>query len=108
MFRTVGKGVAATAIMTPILESAIVSCAMAAEDAPLNGVAGIDRVTVLTGKTYLRGWAGYGNPPSNVGPILAVWRSSASTAYRQNPANRCHLEGRNRDRERSRSPTPRR
>ena len=29
----------------------------------LKGVAGIDRVTILPGKTYLRGWAGYGDPP---------------------------------------------
>jgi len=28
-----------------------------------NAVAGIDRVTILGGKTYLRGWAGYGDPP---------------------------------------------
>src|SRR4029079_13806268 len=27
------------------------------------GVAGVDRVVVLPGKTYLRGWAGYGDPP---------------------------------------------
>lgn len=48
-------GTAATAaVMTPIVQSAIVSCVMAA-DAPLNGIAGIDRVTILPGKTYLRG-----------------------------------------------------
>ena len=34
-----------------------------ADETPLNAVAGIDRVTILTGKTYLRGWAGYGDPP---------------------------------------------
>jgi len=48
--------------LAPALQTAIVSCAMADEPA-LKGAAGIDRVTVLTGKTYLRGWAGYGNPP---------------------------------------------
>jgi hypothetical protein len=29
----------------------------------VNGIAGVDRVVVLPGKTYLRGWAGYGDPP---------------------------------------------
>ena len=59
-----GKTAAASMALAPLMQSAIVSCAAAAEDvAPLNGVAGIDRVTILPGKTYLRGWAGYGNPP---------------------------------------------
>src|SRR6266700_458792 len=49
--------------LAPLMQSAIVSCATAAEGTPLNGVAGIDRVTILPGKTYLRGWAGYGAPP---------------------------------------------
>jgi uncharacterized protein len=53
-----------TAAMTPLLQSVIVSCGMAAEGAALNGIAGVDRVAVLPGKTYLRGWAGYGNPPT--------------------------------------------
>ena len=47
----------------PILQTALASQAAAAEDAPLNAVAGGDRVTILPGKTYLRGWAGYGAPP---------------------------------------------
>jgi DUF1680 family protein len=52
--------------MTPLIQSAIVSCVSAAESG-LKGFAGIDRVTILPGKTYLRGWAGYGDPPqSNV------------------------------------------
>ena len=49
--------------LAPLMQSAIVSCANAADTPPLNGVAGIDRVTVLQGRTYLRGWAGYGDPP---------------------------------------------
>src|SRR6478609_1818977 len=51
-----------TAVMTPLLHSAFLSCVSAAETG-LKGVAGIDRVTILPGKTYLRGWAGYGDPP---------------------------------------------
>jgi DUF1680 family protein len=53
---------AKAAAVTPVLQTAIVSCARA-DEAPLNSVAGIDRVTILPGKTYLRGWAGYGDPP---------------------------------------------
>ena len=49
--------------MTPVVQTVIVSCAMAVDTAPLNSVAGVDRVTILPGKTYLRGWAGYGDPP---------------------------------------------
>lgn len=67
MFGTVGKAVTAVAI-TPVVQTAIVSCAMAADEAPLNAVAGIDRVTILPGKTYIRGWAGYGDPPSSARP----------------------------------------
>ena len=52
--------------LTPVMQPAIVSRAMAADEAALNGVAGIDRVAVLPGKTYLRGWAGYGDPPRPV------------------------------------------
>jgi DUF1680 family protein len=61
--REMFKKVGAASVAAPLMQSAIVSCAMAAEDAPLNGVAGVDRVAVLPGKTYLRGWAGYGDPP---------------------------------------------
>jgi DUF1680 family protein len=35
----------------------------APETVPLNVEAGPDRVVMLNGKTYLRGWAGYGNRP---------------------------------------------
>src|SRR5216110_3152557 len=62
MFGAVGKAVTAAA-MTPLIQTAIVSCAKAADEAPLNTVAGVDRVTILPGKTYIRGWAGYGEPP---------------------------------------------
>ena len=51
----------------PVLHTVILSCSQAADAPPVKGFAGVDRVTVLTGKTYLRGWAGYGDPPkSNV------------------------------------------
>jgi DUF1680 family protein len=58
---------ASTGLVPGVLQTAIVSAAMAQDAPQLKGLAGIDRVTVLTGKTYLRGWAGYGDPPqSNV------------------------------------------
>jgi hypothetical protein len=68
LFGAMGKATAASVALTSLFQSAIVSCAAAAEDAPLNGIAGIDRVTVLPGKTYLRGWAGYGDPPRPARP----------------------------------------
>ena len=64
---TVGKTAAAAAV-APVIQTAIVSGAMAADEAPLNAVAGVDRVTVLPGKTYLRGWIGYGDPPRTERP----------------------------------------
>lgn len=42
----------------PLLQTAILSAGPT-----LNAAAGVDRVTVLPGRTYLRGWAGYGDPP---------------------------------------------
>src|SRR5215471_15364159 len=30
---------------------------------PLNAIAGVDRVVMRNGKTYLNGWSGYGDPP---------------------------------------------
>jgi DUF1680 family protein len=55
---TVGKAAAAAAV----------SRVAAAQDAPLNCFAGVDRVAVLPGKTYLRGWAGYGEAPKSNQP----------------------------------------
>ena len=60
--RELAGTLAKAAIVPPLLRSAILSC-WAAETAPaLNSVAGIDRVTVQPGKTYLRGC--HGDPPS--------------------------------------------
>jgi len=63
LFGAVARTAGASAALTPVLRSAVVSCSAAPEDTPLNGIAGVDRVTIITGKTYLRGWAGYGEPP---------------------------------------------
>ncbi|HSW48891.1 MAG TPA: beta-L-arabinofuranosidase domain-containing protein, partial [Bryobacteraceae bacterium] len=63
------RAVLGTAVLAPLMQDALVTCAEAAEEAPLNAVAGVDRVVIQPGKTYLRGWAGYGDPPApNKGP----------------------------------------
>ena len=45
------------------VQAAVASRAAGAVETPLNAVAGIDRVTIQPGRTYLRGWVGYGDPP---------------------------------------------
>src|SRR5262245_25578263 len=62
MLGVLGKSAAASVALPPML-SAMILHATAPTAAPLNGVAGADRVVVLPGKTYLRAWAGYGDPP---------------------------------------------
>jgi DUF1680 family protein len=62
VLRNAGKTAAAT-VVAPMLQVAIVSCSRRDPETTLNAVAGGDRVAVPPGKTYLRGWAGYGQPP---------------------------------------------
>ena len=61
LLESVGKSMAAIAVAHPVLRTAILptSGRTARATAAVNGVAGVDRVVVLPGKTYLRGWAGY-------------------------------------------------
>lgn len=68
MLGRVGKAAAAVVAVPPVLRAVILPAAADAAvvvptSAPVNGIAGIDRVVVLPGKTYLRAWAGYGEPP---------------------------------------------
>jgi len=64
MLGTVGKAAAASVVLTPLMQSAFgFPEAMIAGDAALTSIAGVDRVAVLPGKTYLLGYAGYGEPP---------------------------------------------
>jgi DUF1680 family protein len=67
MLGAVGKAAAATVALTPIIQNLIVSGVIAADNKTLSAVAGIDRVTVLPGKTYLIGWAGFDNGPAQPG-----------------------------------------
>ncbi|MBE3133525.1 MAG: hypothetical protein IMZ55_08625, partial [Acidobacteria bacterium] len=63
LLETAGKAAAAAVALPPLLERALgVPAALAAQGAPLTAVAGVDRITILGGKTYLNGWTGYGNP----------------------------------------------
>src|SRR5512146_331093 len=68
MLGTVAKSAAAVVVAHPILRTSILPSGGSRHEgggslAAVNGVAGVDRVLVLPGKTYLRGWAGYGEPP---------------------------------------------
>src|SRR4051794_4147555 len=59
------KAVAAPIAIPAVLRAAIANDADPATNADksIRGQAGIDRVVVQPGKTYLRGWAGYGEAP---------------------------------------------
>jgi len=48
-----------TAVATPMGRA----LALTSRVEPVNAVAGVDRVVMRHGKTYLHGWAGYGTPP---------------------------------------------
>ncbi len=66
------------AVAVPVLQTAIF-----AQDVPeLKGDAGVDRVVVANGKTYLRGWAGYGDPPR---PHIHPWDQQAPKPAPQGP-----------------------
>jgi DUF1680 family protein len=59
MLGNAGKAAAASVVVSSIKESLFVSIATGADRAIPNALAGLDRVTVLPGKTYLTGWAGF-------------------------------------------------
>ena len=65
MLGKMGQVAASSVLLPKVLQAAVLpeEFGASATSAPVNGVAGIDRVVVLPGKTYLRGWAGYGDPP---------------------------------------------
>ena len=61
---TIGKAAAASVALGPLVRTVfVIPEAMAAGVAPLTAVAGVDRIAMLPGKTYLNAWAGYGDPP---------------------------------------------
>src|SRR3972149_2616477 len=55
---------AAVSVATPLVQLAVgEGGALSAQALPLNAIAGVDRVVMNHGKTYLNGWVGYGEPP---------------------------------------------
>lgn len=62
VFGRVSKAAGAAAV-APLLHTAILSASQNPQSAPLNAQAGIDRIAVFPGRTYLRAWAGYGEQP---------------------------------------------
>jgi len=57
-----GKAAAVALIATPVA-GAVGLFTIDAQTQPLAAVAGVDRVVMLNGRTYLSAWAGYGAPP---------------------------------------------
>ncbi len=67
LFGGVGKTAAATIVASPLIRTAILAAGAGAADAMdapgLATSADVDRINILGAKTYLHGWAGYGEPP---------------------------------------------
>jgi hypothetical protein len=63
MLGRMGQVAASSVLLPKVLHAAVLPDEVGETPAPVNGVAGVDRVVVLPGKTYFRGWAGYGDPP---------------------------------------------
>jgi uncharacterized protein len=59
----VGRVAVVSAAVGPIAHTVFAIPDAIAGQAALNAVAGVDRIAVLPGRTYLNGWAGYGDPP---------------------------------------------
>lgn len=55
---------AAVSVATPLVQLAVGDGGvLTAQALPLTAIAGVDRVVMNHGKTYLNGWIGYGEPP---------------------------------------------
>ena len=68
ILRTAGRAATVSVALGPLVKDALMLRAAAAEGAPVHALAGPDRTAILPGKTYLRGWAGYGDPPRPAAP----------------------------------------
>ena len=60
---TAGKVAAISVVAGPFVGALTDGFAVSAQDLPLAAVAGVDRVVMRHGKTYLAAWSGYGAPP---------------------------------------------
>ena len=64
-----GKVAVASVVASPLIEGIVgVPIEVAAQAPPLNAAAGVDRIALLPGKTYLNAWVGYGEPPRRTPP----------------------------------------
>ena len=80
MLETTGKAAASVAL-APMMQNLVVTCGMAADEPALNAIAGVDRVTVLPGKTYLMGWVGFGSEPAGGGRGMPAGPTPASIDF---------------------------
>lgn len=60
---SIGKLTAATVVAGPLIDLAFDGATVHAQTASLNAVAGVDRVVMANGRTYLSAWTGYGDMP---------------------------------------------
>ncbi len=93
MLGSSGKAVATSVVLSSLMPDLFVSALIGADAAALKAVAGSDRVTVLPGKTYLMGWAGFsdaaktGNNPERSAPAALNFHMVQGA----NPPNRTIL-----------------
>ena len=59
MLERMGMAAVVSAVAGPLGDGLVLS----AQSLPLNAIAGVDRIVMANGRTYLNGWAGYGEPP---------------------------------------------
>ena len=63
MILTLGSAAAGSVLSTRLVEAAFgQNGALTTQSTALNSIAGVDRVVMSKGKTYLNGWVGYGQP----------------------------------------------
>jgi DUF1680 family protein len=63
LFERFGTVAAMSVVAGPFAGSLADGFAVSAQALPLSAVAGVDRVVMSHGRTYLNAWAGYGEPP---------------------------------------------
>jgi DUF1680 family protein len=63
LLETLGTVAVVSVVVRPLVGALGEGLSVSAEALPLSAVAGVDRVVMSHGKTYLNGWAGYGEPP---------------------------------------------
>jgi DUF1680 family protein len=63
LLETMGSVAGMSVVAGPFVGALADGFAVSARSLPLTAVAGVDRVVMSRGRTYLNGWAGYGEPP---------------------------------------------